>query len=66
MKKVLAICLVLALLVPFCLTNLTVEAEKTAVKPFYGITWTGLDRDCFPNLGGMPSLYTYWDADGNF
>ena len=66
MKKVLAICLVLALLVPLCLTNLTVEAEKTAVKPFYGVTWAGVDRDRFPNLAGMPSTYIYWDANGEF
>ena len=64
MKKVLAICLVLALLVPLCLTNLTVEAEKTAVKPFYGITWSGANRDRFPNLAGMPSPTIYFNASG--
>ena len=64
MKKILAICLVLAMLVPLCLTNLTVQAEKTAVKPFYGVTWGGVDTDRFDNLAGMPSMYFYIDSKG--
>ena len=56
MKRIFAIFLVLVMLVPLCLVS---QAETVEVKPFYAGAWAGVDREKFPNMTGMPSVYIY-------
>lgn len=56
MKRVFAVILVLVMVAPFCLIA---RAEEVGVKPFYGVTWGSTDRNKFPELATMPSVYIY-------
>ncbi|MBQ8881166.1 MAG: hypothetical protein IJ030_03205 [Oscillospiraceae bacterium] len=54
MKKVLAIVLTLAMLLPTALSLGTVAgAEDFTAKPFYGLGWSDINRVKFPNLEGL-------------
>ena len=56
MKRIVAATLIFMMLVPLCLS---VRAEEVEIKPFVGGTWGGVDREKFPNLAYMPSVYIY-------
>ena len=54
MKKILAVILTLALLLPMALSFGTIaDAEEFTEKPFYGMGWSDINRLKFPNLEGL-------------
>ena len=61
MKKALVLLLVLAMLVPMCLTQPAKAAEVTK-KPFYSMGWSEFDEKTYPYLDGLYQLN--WKAMG--
>ena len=53
MKKVFALLLVLALLVPMVLTA---QAEAVEAKPFYGLGWSDYDNEKYPHMEGLATF----------
>ena len=54
MKKLFAIVLALALLVPMALTPMA-KADEITAEPYYVLGWSDYDRDKFPYLEGLAS-----------
>ena len=52
MKKVLAVLLVMAMLIPMGL-SVPAKAEEIKKDPFYVLSWTGFDQTKYPYLKGM-------------
>ena len=53
MKKLFALLLVLALLIPMCITA---NAEEIAAKPFYGLGWSDFDNSKYPHMEGLATI----------
>ena len=53
MKKLLAVLLVLAILLPVVPVT---KAKAADAKPFYGLTWDEVDRETFSNLENAPII----------
>lgn len=53
MKKLLAVLLVLAILLPVVPVT---KAKAAEAKPFYGLTWDEVDRNTFSNLENAPII----------
>lgn len=57
MKKLVAFCLAMALVLPFLISVGPVAgAESYTEKPFYGVGWSDINRIKFPNLEGMITI----------
>ena len=52
MKKVLAVLLALAMMIPLCLIG-TASAEEVKAQPFYTLGWSDFDEKNYPYLDGL-------------
>ena len=61
MKKIFALFLILAMLLPMGLVPV-VSAEEFTVKPFYTLNWNDIDNNTYPYLDGF--VWTRFNTSG--